>query len=99
MAMAEPEHGSLPLYESAGYCGHTAPPEPGPGDGDDVADAWDAYRDDHPNSEGFGAEPICLLTPGGTFCPACTEEAREEEDLPVDEYVTCRLTAAVSSGG
>jgi hypothetical protein len=77
------EHGSLPLYQSADYCGHPEPPE--------GTDAWDAWMDDHPNCEGFNAEPICLLTPAGEFCPACTGMAREEQDLPVDEYVGCAV--------
>lgn len=86
----EPEHGSLPLYQSADYCGHTEPPEPGI---DDDSAEWDAYWDDHTHSAGNG-DPICLLTLAGEFCPACTEAARDEEDLPLDEYVSCRLATA-----
>jgi hypothetical protein len=87
---AHPDHGSLPLYQSADYCGHDEPPEPGLLDD---STGWDDWQEDHPSSSGFNGEPICLLTPAGEFCPACTVEAREDEDLPLDEYVPCRLAA------
>ena len=95
--LAEITHGSLPLYQSADYCGHGDPP---PESEDDGNAAWDAYHDNHPNSSGFDGEPICLLTPAGEFCPACTDVAREEEDLPLDEYMECRLgTGTATAAG
>ena len=86
----DPVHGSEPLYENADHCKHVAPPEPGAGDD---STAWDDYQDDHPSGGGLNGETCCLLTRAGVFCPACTQQARDGEDLPTDEYVACRLGA------
>ena len=87
--MTEPQHGSEQLFMGADYCGHIRPDEPKTADADWTA--WEAWAEDHPNSAGPNGEPICLDSPDGTFCPACTDEARENEDLPEDEFVMCRL--------
>lgn len=82
-------HSSLPLYLDADNCEHPEPPEP---DVDDDSTAWDEWHDDHPNSSGPDGEPICMLTElAERWCPACTAEAREHEDLPGHEYVECRI--------
>jgi hypothetical protein len=77
-------HGAVPWYEGAYGCGHPEPPEDAP-----ERDEWDA---DHP--WGTEGERVCLLTPAGVCCPACTEVAAEEEDLPEGEYVACRVVTA-----
>jgi hypothetical protein len=83
------KHGSETFYAGADFCGHVQPDEPESADADWTA--WEAWVEDHPNSAGPNGEPICLDTPDGTFCPACTAEAQENEDLPEGEFVTCRL--------
>ena len=81
-------HNALPVYLFADNCEHPEPPEDAP-----ERDVWD---DDHPY--GIEGEPICLLTlMDGTYCPACTEVAAEEEDLPPGEYVACRVTAETAA--
>jgi hypothetical protein len=85
--MTAAKHDALPLYLGADYCAHPEPAEDAP-----ERDEWDA---DH--SYGVEGERLCLLTPmAGTYCPACTETAAEEEDLPIGEYVACRETAATT---
>src|SRR6185437_9148794 len=87
------QHGSVQLYLGAEGCPHPEPPEPD-GPDDTGWTAWDAWHDDHPSSSNFNGDLICLLSPSGTACPACTDVAREEEDLPLDEYVACRMVLA-----
>jgi hypothetical protein len=88
--MPELEHGDVPLFAGADNCGHPEPDEPDTEhDGSPGWAAHDAYFTDH--QTGADGERICLLTPDGTACRACTETAREEEDLPIGEYVACRL--------
>lgn len=91
--MAETKHGSEPLFRDAGNCGHPEPPQPG--HGYDADGAWSEWDADHPGSADL-RERICLLTPVGSACPACTDEARDEEDLPEDDYVTCRVAATAA---
>ena len=88
--MTEPEHGRVPLYRSADGCGHDESPEPDAEIED--ADAWsayDAWHDNHPPGHGNDGERICLLTPDGWACPACSEIAREEGQP--DAWVECQL--------
>jgi hypothetical protein len=88
------DHGNIPLFMFADNCDHPEPPEP---DRDWSRDdpAWRANDEWHTDHQmGREGEPICFLTPFGSGCPACTEAARDEEDLPLGEYVTCRVVSA-----
>ena len=77
------KHGAVPLFGDADDCGH---PEPA----DDTTLEWNDWEDDHPvGTEGR----LCRLDPMGSCCLACTEAAAEEEDLPIGEYVACRVVA------
>lgn len=70
-------HEPVQLYLWADSCPHPAPPEP-VFTGDDPAGLWDAWVDDHPY-DSDGEERICLLTPAGTRCPACSDAAGGED--------------------
>lgn len=86
----ELKHGRIPVYRHADNCDHPEPPEPE----DDNADwtARDDWENDHPSCRGEdGGEPVCLSSQIGWFCPACTEAARADRDLPMGEHVECAL--------
>ena len=94
------EHGTLPLFRSADSCGHPEPPQPAFGGlcGYDADGRWSEWDADHPKSDDL-RERVCLLTPAGSACPVCTDEARDEEDLPEDDYVACRLAGTPAPEG
>ena len=90
-AIAEGEHGNIPLYRFACDCDHPEPPEP---DGEWSRDepAWRAYDEWHEDHQaGRDGERLCFLTPVGEGCPACTEAEADERDLPEGEYIVCQL--------
>ena len=88
----EPQHGNVQLFLGADWCGHVQPAEPKSADADWTA--WEEWADDHPASAGPGGDLICLETPDGVGCEACTEEA----DLPEGEYVACQLAGTPAAG-
>jgi len=65
-------HTPLTLYASAEDCGHPGPPETGAGG----YTPWDEWHDNHPRGSGpadlVSGERVCLLTPAGSACPACS---------------------------
>ena len=88
------KHGALPLFRGADDCDHPEPPEYMP-DWDKWNPAWNEWDADHPY--GVEGERLCMLSPlNRTYCPACTEVAADEEDLPIGEYVACREAAATT---
>jgi hypothetical protein len=91
--MTTTEHGSTPLFVVAEFCEHPEPSEP---DRDWSRDdpAWRANDEWHADHQmGTGGERVCILTPDGSACAACTEEA----DLPEGMYVECQLATAQES--
>jgi hypothetical protein len=88
------EHGNVPTFLFAEFCEHPEPPEP---DGDWSRDdpEWRAHDEWHADHQmGPGGDRICILTPEGSACPACTEAEAEERDLPEGEYIKCQLATA-----
>ena len=80
-------HEPSPLFASAETCGHIEPPEPRfP---EDDGGQWAAWSADHPYviKDGRRSGRFCLDTEVGEFCPACTEYAGEEYDLPEGEFI------------
>ena len=75
-------HAPSPLFASAETCGHPVPlPASGPA-------AFAEWQADHPyGTAGTDRSRICLDTPAGFCCLACTEYALEERDLPTDQYI------------
>ena len=79
------KHEAIPLYRNADNCDHPEPDEDTP--------EWEEWDTDH--QYGREGERLCAFSPlGRTACLACTEVAAEEEDLPMGEYVACRLASA-----
>ncbi|HEY6493277.1 MAG TPA: hypothetical protein VIZ43_08395 [Trebonia sp.] len=83
-------HGREPLYDAADGCGHDRPQEP---DTEWSADdeAWqefDAWTEDHQPGTSEDGELICLLSPGGFYCPACSLASKDRGN---DEYVECEV--------
>lgn len=85
------EHAVIPIFWMAADCGH---PEPA----DDSTAAWVDWDADHPYS--IEGERLCLLSPlPGSFCPACTDQVADVEDLPAGEMVACRLPGGPGPAG
>jgi hypothetical protein len=89
-------HGREPLYDAADGCGHDQPPEP---DSDWSADdeawqAFDAWTEDHQPGTSEDGELICLLSPDGFACPACSLVAMDQGN---EEYVECEVTSHAGS--
>lgn len=81
-------HGAVQMYLYADNCDH---PEPE----NSESREWEEWAADH--QSGRDGPPICILTPLGTACPACTEEVADEEDLAEGEFVACRLPGKASA--
>lgn len=83
-------HGREPLYCAADGCGHDEPPEPDTdwSPDDESWTARDSWHEDHQTGSGIDGERICLLSPDGWHCPACSLVARDKGD---DEYVECEV--------
>jgi hypothetical protein len=87
-------HEPSPLFASAEACSHIEPSEPVHGRAglpDDDGGQWAAWASDHPTVIDEDGIPrgrrFCLDTPVGEYCPACTEYATEEFDLPTDAFI------------
>lgn len=88
------KHERVAVYAYADNCDHPEPDEPD-GDwspADPAMKAYDDWVSDHPS--GADGERVCLASLLLYGCRACTDEARDKEDLPKGEYVECRLGAA-----
>jgi len=80
-------HTPLTLYASAEDCGHPGPPETGAGG----YTPWDEWHDNHPRGSGpadlVSGERVCLLTPAGSACPACSALVYADHD-DEDDFVS-----------